>query len=253
MLEAARGPDRALRNAWRQSETPHDTRDRTAMLVVLIGGLVALIVVWLVSGGLNIAVPNWSDQPVHVLSGYQAAATQGNAACVVDHPSLDPSFAALEQRLQQEMGDPRECPRAGSGGDIVQQTAAGMAIKRAGLDLALFTNGVEHWALEPGGALVFWRGSSSDPPPDAQPLAEGTIRPSASPPQPPEEGEAAIVTGTDGVGVVLRASPRDRDWTPRGFMDGTPVRILERSGSDWARVRGANGQEGWVPSRYLGH
>jgi hypothetical protein len=64
-------------------------------------------------------------------------------------------------------------------------------------------------------------------------------------------GEQLRVANTEGQGVVLRASPRDDDWTPRGFMDGTVVSVLERRGSDWAWVRGENGQEGWVPSRYL--
>jgi hypothetical protein len=72
-----------------------------------------------------------------------------------------------------------------------------------------------------------------------------TAAPSDDRPQP------AVVAGTDGTGVVLRASPRDNDWTPRGFMDGAQVQVLERMGADWARVRGANGQEGWVPARYL--
>jgi hypothetical protein len=58
------------------------------------------------------------------------------------------------------------------------------------------------------------------------------------------------VVKTDGQGVVLRASPRD-DRTPRGFMDTTWVTMLEQRGPDWARVRGDNGQEGWVPARYL--
>ena len=61
----------------------------------------------------------------------------------------------------------------------------------------------------------------------------------------------AHVAHTDGVGVVLRASPRDKDWTPRGFMDGTEVTVLERQGADWVRVRGPNNQEGWIPARYL--
>ena len=61
----------------------------------------------------------------------------------------------------------------------------------------------------------------------------------------------AEVTHTDGTGVVLRASPNEKDWTPRGFMDGTIVTVLERQGSDWARVRGPNDLEGWVPARYL--
>ena len=64
--------------------------------------------------------------------------------------------------------------------------------------------------------------------------------------------DVAHVANTGGQGVVLRASPREDDRTPRGFMDGDGVTVLERSGSDWARVRGNNGQEGWVSTRYLG-
>jgi hypothetical protein len=66
-----------------------------------------------------------------------------------------------------------------------------------------------------------------------------------------EAEERMRVVNTDGQGVVLRDSPREDDRTPRGFMDGTWVTILEQHGPDWARVRGDNGQEGWVPSRYL--
>jgi hypothetical protein len=62
----------------------------------------------------------------------------------------------------------------------------------------------------------------------------------------------AQIAHTDGQGVVLRASPREDDRTPRGFMDGDSVTVLERQGSDWARVRGDNSQEGWIPARYLG-
>jgi hypothetical protein len=64
--------------------------------------------------------------------------------------------------------------------------------------------------------------------------------------------QIAHVANTEGQGVVLRASPRDDDRTPRGFLEGDRVTVLERSGPDWARVRGDNGQEGWVPTRYLG-
>jgi len=35
-------------------------------------------------------------------------------------------------------------------------------------------------------------------------------------------------------------------------MDGDWVTVLERRGADWARVRGDNGEDGWVPARYLG-
>jgi hypothetical protein len=67
---------------------------------------------------------------------------------------------------------------------------------------------------------------------------------------PPAAGRA-VVARTDGEGVVLRASPRDDDWTPRGFMDGASVSVLERQGSEWVKVRGDNGSEGWIPSKYL--
>jgi SH3-like domain-containing protein len=59
------------------------------------------------------------------------------------------------------------------------------------------------------------------------------------------------VAHTDGEGVVLRASPSLDDRTPRGFMDGTVVTVLERSGTDWLHVRGSNGQEGWIPAQYV--
>ena len=63
--------------------------------------------------------------------------------------------------------------------------------------------------------------------------------------------ERAVVANTDGEGVALRASARPDDRLPAGLMDGTVVVVLERSGADMARVRADNGQEGWVPARYL--
>ena len=80
----------------------------------------------------------------------------------------------------------------------------------------------------------------------SSPVAASSATPSAS-----ANGRAHIAH-TEGQGVVLRASPREEDRTPRGFMDGDVVTVLERQGSDWARVRGDNGQEGWVPAAYLG-
>jgi hypothetical protein len=64
-------------------------------------------------------------------------------------------------------------------------------------------------------------------------------------------GERLQVSGTDGQGVVLRASPHEDDKVPRGFMDGSWVTVLDRSGPDWALVLGDNGQQGWVPVHYL--
>jgi SH3-like domain-containing protein len=81
---------------------------------------------------------------------------------------------------------------------------------------------------------------------DAQPTSAPAAAPTTAP-----ATDKARVAHTDGTGVVLRASPQDADRTPRGFMDGTDVTVLERQGSDWARVRGPNGQEGWIPARFL--
>ena len=92
--------------------------------------------------------------------------------------------------------------------------------------------------------------SAVDPASEAASVADGSARPEIAPQDAPES-DTAIVSDTDGVGVVLRASPRDDDWTPRGFMDGTEVTVLERLDGDWARVRGDNGQEGWVPARFI--
>jgi SH3-like domain-containing protein len=63
--------------------------------------------------------------------------------------------------------------------------------------------------------------------------------------------ERLKVANTDGVGVVLRNSPRDADKSRTGLIDGTSVGVVERSGSDWVHVRADNGQDGWVPARYV--
>jgi SH3-like domain-containing protein len=64
-------------------------------------------------------------------------------------------------------------------------------------------------------------------------------------------GERMTVANTDGVGVVLRRSPRDDDKTTQGLMDGASVNVLERTGSDWVHVHADNGQAGWIPTRYV--
>ena len=86
----------------------------------------------------------------------------------------------------------------------------------------------------------------------ASPLSAPSPVAAASPSPRSDTPVRARIANTDGQGVALRASPRDDDRTPRGFLEGDAVTVLERSGSDWARVRGDNGQEGWVPTRYLG-
>jgi hypothetical protein len=83
----------------------------------------------------------------------------------------------------------------------------------------------------------------------AAPPAVAAVAPTAVP-SPVETGRATVAH-TDGQGVVLRASPRANDLTPRGFMDGANVTVVRREGSEWVLVRGDNGLEGWIPAQYL--
>jgi hypothetical protein len=83
--------------------------------------------------------------------------------------------------------------------------------------------------------------ANSEPAPASQPAQTADVAP----------GERLRVSGTDGQGVLLRTAPDDAGVTTRGFIEGWEVVVLERSGADWARVRGPNAQEGWIPTRYL--
>jgi len=100
------------------------------------------------------------------------------------------------------------------------------------------------------GAAAPLQNTAAEPAAAAKPEAQPTPapQPPAAPALATHEG---VVAYTDGSGVVLRATPNDKDWTPRGFMDGTRVTVLERQGSDWAHVRGPHDEEGWIPARYL--
>lgn len=59
------------------------------------------------------------------------------------------------------------------------------------------------------------------------------------------------VVNTDGVGVVLRASPRFDDRTPTGVREGGSVTVLEARGAEWVRVQLDTRQEGWLPAQFL--
>jgi hypothetical protein len=63
--------------------------------------------------------------------------------------------------------------------------------------------------------------------------------------------ERLKISNTGGAGVAPRRSPNDADRLPTGLRDGTTVAVLDCSGTDWTRVHADNGQEGWVPTRYL--
>jgi hypothetical protein len=87
------------------------------------------------------------------------------------------------------------------------------------------------------------------------PVADSTAVPTAAPlptASTDSRSDGAVrVVNTDGLGVVLHSAPRKDARQPRGFLEGTRLTVLERSGDQWARVRGENGQEGWVAAQYL--
>jgi len=67
-------------------------------------------------------------------------------------------FAGLHERLGVVMGEPVECEHAGpESGDSYQQTTTGIALYRGNMNMTMFTNGREHWALTDSG-LVHWSG-----------------------------------------------------------------------------------------------
>jgi hypothetical protein len=81
------------------------------------------------------------------------------------------------------------------------------------------------------------------PPPTLAPAATPTAAPRATP-----TGERVVVTNTGGIGAVLRAEPVTGRQIA-SLREQLEVTLLERrqvGGVEWARVRTADGQEGWV-------
>jgi len=109
-------------------------------------------------------------------------------------------------------------------------------------------SGVVGWV--PSAQLVV-DGESPPAAPQQPPAVQPTLQAAGPTAQPANAGVRATIGRTDGIGVVLRNSPNDADRTHSGLMDGTPVTLLEFSGSDWAQVRADNGLTGWVPIRYV--
>jgi hypothetical protein len=82
-------------------------------------------------------------------------------------PAFQLGFASLKSALGDPMGEPTECEHTDDvTGDIQQHTSTGLAYYRPSLNLAMFTNGAEHWALTPAG-LVRWTDGNVTPPDDA--------------------------------------------------------------------------------------
>jgi SH3-like domain-containing protein len=96
--------------------------------------------------------------------------------------------------------------------------------------------------FQPGPSTTAQNGTSAAPNGGTSMAPPGTANANAA---------RARIANTDGLGVVLRNSPRDADRSTRGLMDGAGVTVVEVSGADWVHVRADNGQEGWIPARYI--
>ena len=194
--------------------------------------------------------------PVPPVPGVASPESTTNTADLTCGPAGDPTaasaFLVLQRALGEVFGRPTECPHVDQAtGDLQQRTTTGLAYLVAGSDVLAFTDGEQHWALTPVG-LVVWRGPDPLPRADAVRVGDraGGVRVEGAQGA-LEPGARLEVRGTDGTGLVLRASPRMDDWTPRGFLEHARVTVEETAGPEWVRVRGDNGLEGWVPTRYL--
>ncbi|MBV9169457.1 MAG: hypothetical protein JOZ81_05165, partial [Chloroflexi bacterium] len=125
-------------------------------------------------------------------------------------PHFDVEMAELADELGDVMGEPVECAHGNPGnGDILQRTTTGLAYYRASLEMPVFTDGVEHWAVTKTG-IDDWTSPDVDPPDvttprDAQPVesAEWAAALAAAP-------VSRVVPGGVGVGAFpapLRVPP----------------------------------------------
>jgi lipoprotein-anchoring transpeptidase ErfK/SrfK len=78
---------------------------------------------------------------------------------------FDNGFATLKVLLAERMGDPLGCPFVDprGSGDVHQETTTGLAYWRKASNLAVFTDGDQHWAWTIHGP-AYWRGSAVEPP-----------------------------------------------------------------------------------------
>jgi hypothetical protein len=87
--------------------------------------------------------------------------------CVASAPRFVLAMARLMARVGADMGAPTECEHVvDAAGDTEQKTTTGLAYYRANSNTAVFTNGVEHWALTADG-LAHWTTDDLEPPPGA--------------------------------------------------------------------------------------
>jgi hypothetical protein len=209
-------------------------------------------------------VPQVDTTPIAAAStaSSEHSATPTRAYCPPGQaPSFVLGFGQLKQRLGATMGDPLECEHVNAAnGDTLQQTTTGLAVYRPSSGELQFTDGWRHWALGSSG-IVAWAGTDQPPAaPSPTPLASQidqstTVRLAQQHATAPANVNLSVIgriVNTDGVGVVLRSVPQEHARMPKGLLEGAQVQILERSGSEWVRVRGiGSGLEGWVPAQYV--
>ena len=128
-------------------------------------------------------------------------------------------------------------PRIADGSPVLVSTSTGLQVGEQQWRAIRGLSGIAGWVPSAQVAV------DGEPPPE-QAVATQDLTASNA-------GERGKVANTEGAGVVLRNSPNDADRRPAGFLDGTPVTVLERVGSDWVHVRADNGQQGWIPARYV--
>jgi hypothetical protein len=153
-------------------------------------------------------------------------------------PAFVLGFARLRAEVGPAMGEPLECEHGNpENGDSLQQTTTGLAVFEKATGRLRFTDGWRHWALV-GDDLLAWEGDA-EPARLREPLA-GESSPA---------GTLVRVSGTDGMGVALRARAAVDAPSQGGFVEGATVMLIAREG-DYARVR-SGGRKGWVTARYL--
>jgi len=87
--------------------------------------------------------------------------------CDTNRPRFLGTLANLKARLGSRMGEATECERPiDDDGNTQQMTTTGLAYYRHRLDVAVFTNGYDHWGLDDD-RMLHWIGEAVEPPADA--------------------------------------------------------------------------------------
>lgn len=112
--------------------------------------------------------------------------------------------------------------------------------------------------LEPDPAeplVTFTPGATSTPPPIDEPTPAPADPAAPGAPSALTVGSSAVVTGTNGLGVNLRASNSTGGAVLEILSDATPLTVVEGPTEAeeyiWWKVRTEGGVEGWVVEEYL--